>query len=163
MTIWNGNLNFYALEIKGLKQGYTFQNRPFYISFVLFNTIPSMSEYSKKKSFQKKSILPTYHNFFQGVTWTTNIFFIWRRFFRAPTSHNTCIFTHNNTTILNANTMPKLVCNQNRWFTAEVDISIYTIFFIIQKDVVLKMLLQSLKIENYYLNIISPFIHQLLS
>ena len=26
-----------VLEVKGLKQGYMFKNRPFYISFVLFN------------------------------------------------------------------------------------------------------------------------------
>ena len=47
------------------------------ISFVLFNKFQSMYEYSKKKSSQKKSILPTYPNFFQGVTWTTHNFFIW--------------------------------------------------------------------------------------
>ena len=58
--------------------------------------------------------------------------------------------------------MSKFVCNQNGCFTAEVDISIYTTLIIMQKDV-LKMLLQNLKIENYCLNIISPFIHQLLS
>ena len=33
MTIWNGNLNFYAFRFK---QGYIFKNRPFYISFVLY-------------------------------------------------------------------------------------------------------------------------------
>ena len=67
------------LEVKGLKQGYIFKNRPFYISFVLFNTFPSRSEYSKKKSLKKKKIvsyLPTLI-FFQGVTRTTHIFFIW--------------------------------------------------------------------------------------
>ena len=45
------------LEIKGLKQGYVFEkNRPspFYISFVIFNTFLSRSEYSLKKGFQKK-------------------------------------------------------------------------------------------------------------
>ena len=66
MTIWYGNLNFYAFEVKGLKQGYIFKNRPFYIRFVLFNTFPSRSEYSKKESFQKKkkvSNLPTLVSF----------------------------------------------------------------------------------------------------
>ena len=50
-----------VLEVKGFKQSPTF-----YISFVLFNTFPSRSEYSKKKVFKKK--YPTYPNFFQGVT-----------------------------------------------------------------------------------------------
>ena len=57
-----------VLEVKGLKQGYIFKNSPFYISFVLFNTFPSRSEYSKKKSFQKK-LYPTYlPYFFLGET-----------------------------------------------------------------------------------------------
>ena len=62
-------------EVKGLKQGYIFKNGPFYISFFLFNTFPSRSEYIKKKSFRKKKkFLPTYPNNFQDVTWTTYIF-----------------------------------------------------------------------------------------
>ena len=33
--------------------------------------------HSEKKMFKKKkSFLPTYHNLFQAVTWTTHIFFI---------------------------------------------------------------------------------------
>ena len=47
MTVWNGNLNFYVLRVKGLKQGYIFKNRPFNISFI-FNIFPNQSEYSKK-------------------------------------------------------------------------------------------------------------------
>ena len=63
MTIWNGNLNFYAiglvLKVKGLKC-YIIKNRHSYISFVLSNTFPSRSEYSKKKVFKKiVSFLPT--------------------------------------------------------------------------------------------------------
>ena len=57
------------MEVKGFKQGYIIKNRPFYISFVIFNTFPSSSEYFKIKSFQKRkkeSYLPT--NFFQSVT-----------------------------------------------------------------------------------------------
>ena len=38
-----------VLEVKGLKHGYILKNRPFYISFVLFNALPSRSEYFKKK------------------------------------------------------------------------------------------------------------------
>ena len=44
------------LEVKGLKY-YIIKYRPFYISFVLFNTFPSRSEYSENKSIQ-----PTYPN-----------------------------------------------------------------------------------------------------
>ena len=76
MTMWNESLNFYALEVKGLQQDYIFKNRPFYISFVIFNTFPSRSEYSKKKKYKKNSILPSYPKFSQSVTWTTH-FFIW--------------------------------------------------------------------------------------
>ena len=63
-----------VLEVKGLEQGSFFKNRSFYISFVIFNTFPNRSEYSKKKKsfqknkFSKKSFLPTYPNFVQGVT-----------------------------------------------------------------------------------------------
>ena len=56
------HLLFLVLEVKGLKQGYIFKNRPLYISSVLFNTFPSRSEYTKKKCFPKKKIvsyLPT--------------------------------------------------------------------------------------------------------
>ena len=49
-----------VLEVKGLKQGYILKNRPFYISFVLFNTFPSRSEHSKKKVFKKKKKYRTY-------------------------------------------------------------------------------------------------------
>ena len=49
---------------------------PININFVLFNTFPSRSEYSKINSFEKNSILPIYPNLFQAVTRTTHIF-IW--------------------------------------------------------------------------------------
>ena len=61
-----------VLEVNSLKQGCIFKNRPFYISFILFNTFPSRSEYSKKETFKKNSILPSYPIFF-----STHIFFIW--------------------------------------------------------------------------------------
>ena len=60
-----------VLDVKGLKQSSTF-----YISFVLFNTFPSRSEYSKTKSSQKKkSILPTYPIFFSGCNLNHTYFF----------------------------------------------------------------------------------------
>ena len=78
MTFWKGNLNFYALKVKWLKQGYIF-----YISFVLFYLFSSRSEYYNKKK-MKNSILPTYPKFFQGVAWTTHIFL----FGLIPTTHD---------------------------------------------------------------------------
>ena len=47
-----------VFAVKAVKQGYIFKNRPFNISFVLFNAFPSRSKYSKKKVKKKK--YPTY-------------------------------------------------------------------------------------------------------
>ena len=69
-----------VLEVKGLKRGYIFKNKLFYmyISFVfeIFNTFPSTSKYSKKTSFPKKvSYLPTL--IFSGCSLNHTSFFIW--------------------------------------------------------------------------------------
>ena len=65
------------MEVKGLKQGYIFKDRPFYVSFsfVIFNFHAGLN-IPRKKVFQKYSILLTYPNFFQGVTWTTYFFYL---------------------------------------------------------------------------------------
>ena len=74
MTIWKWKPKFLCnpiqsliLEVKGLKQDYIFKNRPFYISFVLFHFQAGLN-IPRRKVFKKISILPTYPNFFQGVT-----------------------------------------------------------------------------------------------
>ena len=54
-----------VLEVQGL-QGYIFKNRPFYISFVLFHFQAGLN--IPRRKVLKKKILPTYPNFFQGVT-----------------------------------------------------------------------------------------------
>ena len=57
-----------VLEVKRLKQGYIFKNRHFFYEFFLFH-FQACLNIPRKKSFQrKKSILPTYPDFFQGVT-----------------------------------------------------------------------------------------------
>ena len=64
-----------VLEVQGLKQSSTLKS---YISFVLFNTFPSRSEYSKKKKvFKIKKKYPTYlHKFFSGCN-LNHAYFIW--------------------------------------------------------------------------------------
>ena len=55
MTIWKGNLNFFAFIFgignKMIKQGYIFKNLPFYISFVLLNTFPQEKKFKKVVSY----------------------------------------------------------------------------------------------------------------
>ena len=79
-----------VLEVKGLKQGYIFKNRPFYITFVLFNTFPSRSEYIKKKSFQKK----IYNHLYLPDTPNTS-----RRVLRGVRAKMALIFSPNNQNI----------------------------------------------------------------
>ena len=55
-----------VLEVKGLKQGYMFRNRPFYVSFV-------QADLNILR--KKENLFPTFPNFFQGVTRTTYFFY----------------------------------------------------------------------------------------
>ena len=54
-----------VLEVRGLKLGYIFKNRPFYISFVLYHFQACLN--IPIKVFKKKKY-PTYPIFFHDVT-----------------------------------------------------------------------------------------------